>query len=97
MKDGFEAAGFTVNPVVNDYYDRYSQANSGFTFDELLELDVRNYPADVTSSLKDYNDAAIVTLRRATGEGTDPAKDLGAGENHRTKLSPSDKELRLIE
>ena len=97
MKDGFEAAGFTVNPVVNDYYDRYSQANSSYTFDELLELDVRNYPEDVKNSMKDYNDAAIVTLRRATGEGTDPAKDMGAGENNRTKLSPSEKELRLIQ
>ena len=97
MKDGFEAAGFKVNPVVWDYYDRYSQANSSYTFDELLELDVRNYPADVTASLKDYNDAAIVALRRATGEGTDPAKDMGGGENNRTKLSPSEKELRLIQ
>lgn len=97
MKDGFEAAGFTVNPVVNDYYDRYSSANSNYSFDELMELDVRNYPSDVTASLKDYHDAAIVTLRRATGEGTDPAKDMGAGENNRTKLSPSDKELRLLE
>ena len=97
MKDGFEAAGFKVNPVVWDYYDRYSAANSSYTFDELLELDVRNYPADVTASLKDYNDAAIVALRRATGEGTDPAKDMGGGENNRTKLSPSEKELRLIQ
>lgn len=97
MKDGFEAAGFKVNPVVNDYYDRYSKANSNYTFDELLELDVRNYPDNVKSSLKDYNDAAIVTLRRATGEGTDPAKDMGAGENHRTKLSLSEKELNLLQ
>ncbi len=97
MKTGFEAAGFQVNPVVYDYYDRYSKANSSYTFDELLELDVRYYPEDVTASLKDYNDAAIVTLRRSTGEGTDPSKDMGAGENHRTKLSPSEKELRLIQ
>ncbi len=97
MKDGFEAAGFKVNPVVNEYYDRYSSTNSSYTFDELLELDVRNYPENVKNSMKDYNDAAIVTLRRATGEGTDPAKDMGGGENHRTKLSPSEKELRLIQ
>lgn len=97
MKDGFEAAGFTVNPVVNDYYNRYSASNSNYTFDELMELDVRNYPDNVTASFKDYHDAAIVTLRRATGEGTDPAKNMGAGENNRTKLSPSEKELRLLE
>lgn len=97
MKDGFEAAGFAVNPVTWDYYDRYSQANSSYSFDELMELDVRNYPADFADSFSEYGDAAIVTLRRATGEGTDPAKDMGAGENNRTKLSPSEKELKLLE
>ena len=96
MKDGFEAAGFSVNPIVDDYYERYSAANSSYTFDELMELDVNNYPQEVTDSLKDYNDAAIVTLRRATGEGTDPSKDMGAAENHRTKLSLSEKELNLL-
>lgn len=96
MKEGFEAAGFQINPVVNDYYDRYSQANSNYTFDELMELDVNNYPEEVNDSLKDYNDAAIVTLRRSTGEGTDPSKDMGAAENHRTKLSLSEKELNLL-
>ena len=97
MKDGFEAAGFSVNPVTWDYYDLYSKTSQTFSFDELMELDVRNYPAEFAESFARYSDAAIVTLRRATGEGTDPAKDMGAGEGNRTKLSPSEKELKLLQ
>ena len=97
MKDGFEAAGYQVNPVTWDYYDRYSKSSNTMSFDELMELDVRNYPDEFIDSFAQYSDAAIVSLRRATGEGTDPAKDMGAGENNRTKLSPSEKELKLLQ
>ena len=31
LKDGFEAAGYSVNPTVWDYYDRYSEINSSYT------------------------------------------------------------------
>ena len=97
MKEGFEAAGYEVNPETWDYYDRYSKTSSMASFDELMELDVRNYPDSFVDSFAEYSDAAIVTLRRSTGEGTDPAKDMGAGENHRTKLSLSEKELKLLQ
>lgn len=96
MQEGFEAAGFKVNPATLEYYDKYSQANSSYTFDELMELNPETYSSEVVNSYGDYHDAAIVSLRRATGEGTDPAKDLGAGENNRTKLSLSETELQLI-
>ena len=97
LKDSFEKAGYKVNPTTIEYYDNYSKANSSYTFDELMELDVNRYPESVSKSFADYNDAAIVILRRATGEGTDPSKDMGVGENNRTKLSPSEKELNLLE
>ena len=94
LKEGFEAQGFSVNQAVWDYYVRYQSTSP--SKDELGEIDPKNYPAEVTDSYAEYGDAAIVLLRRATGEGTDPAKDMGAGENNRTKLSPSEKELNLL-
>ena len=96
LKDGFEAAGYSVNPTVWDYYDRYSEINSSYTFDELMEIDPAQYSTELTDSYKDYSDAAVVVLRRSTGEGTDPSKDMGAAENNRTKLSLSATELELL-
>ncbi len=60
LKVGLEKAGFTVNPVMWDYY----KANSK------TESDPSVLPNE---GISDYSDAAIVVLTRNAGEGADAA------------------------
>lgn len=57
----------------------------------------RNYSyTSIEQSYADYNDAAIVTIKRNSGEGNDQTKVV-TGDNNRTGLSLSSAELDLLE
>ncbi len=76
VKDGFKKAGFSINETLYDYYGtcearkvggmRSAEYSSG-------EVNPSAYPSEVTNSLSQYGDTAIIWLTRCIGEGTDPA------------------------
>ena len=62
---GLEAAGFHVNPTLDQFY-----ADSGLSG---VSKETVDFPGDVRSSLKTYNDAAVVVFARNGTEGSDLA------------------------
>ena len=78
----FTQAGFKVN---NTLYSMYERANSR------SEIGMESYTEDVTSSYKDYSDAAIIFISRAAGgENYDAYLGNGSGA-----MSPSPAEGSL--
>lgn len=82
---------FTINPVLWDFYKQYDgkegykRSNGGYmgTLPEQIfvaEVPMAEYTDAVRASYADYNDAAIVTISRVGGEGSDmPAGTFGDG------------------
>lgn len=78
LKAALEDAGFQVNNTLWDYYsglekpevEASDDITPGFSA-EVFEPSPADFPADVKASCGDYNDAAIVVLSRAGGEGSD--------------------------
>ncbi len=74
-----EKAGFALNPVMRAFYEDDSASGSGRDggsgTGEVAtvtgETPLSSYTAEVRASYNDYNDAAIVFLSRAGGEGAD--------------------------
>ena len=82
----FTQAGFKVN---NTLYSMYERANSR------SEIGMENYTEDVTSSYKDYSDAAIIFISRAAG-GENYDAYLGNGvSNHSQQMDAN--EIALFE
>ena len=82
-----EVGGFTVNPVLWDFYltgpgAEYSRGNAGAVVQdsagnggygaaEIVEAPWSVYTEDVINSVEQYGDAAIIVLSRIGGEGAD--------------------------
>lgn len=98
VKDAFEAGGkMDVNDVLWDYYaannggGRADEETGGFNY---TELDPDAFPANVSASYADYNDAAIIILARVGGEGND--LPMGGGDTaDYLELQPN--EIKLLE
>lgn len=73
LKEGLEKAGFSVNPVMWDFYlnSTYKSSYGGTGGDAFTvgEVPVSEYPKD--TGYDDYADACIVTLARNSGESAD--------------------------
>lgn len=101
-----EDAGFSVNGTLWDFYasytgkDGYTRSSGGLmgmgaTADSIFVAEVpqADYPAEVTASYSDYNDAAIVVISRVGGEGNDmPTGAFGDGTKY-LALQDTEKEL----
>lgn len=84
-----ESRGLTVNPTLWDFYatgagstyirtpGKLANQTSGGSRDSYTvnEVPLNVYTDDVTGSLAQYNDAAIITISRVAGEGADLAID----------------------
>lgn len=89
LKEALEDRGLTVNPTLWDFYETgegseyvrtpgkeaNQENNAGRAGFHVNEVPVSAYTSDVTSSFAEYNDAAIVTISRISGEGMDLATD----------------------
>ncbi len=89
LKEALESRGFTVNPTLWDFYEtgagkdyirtpgKLANQTDGGSRDTytINEVPLSVYTSDVTASLKEYNDAAIITISRVAGEGSDLAID----------------------
>ena len=89
LKAALESRGLTVNPTLWDFYatgagstyirtpGKLANQTSGGSRDTytINEVPLSVYTSDVTGSLAQYNDAAIVTISRVAGEGADLAID----------------------
>lgn len=87
LKEALESRGFTVNSVLWDFYTTgagkdyvripgkaANQENqAGRAGWHVNEVPVSAYTSTVTDSFAEYNDAAIVTISRISGEGADLA------------------------
>lgn len=76
VKKAFNDAGIEINDTLYNYYGTCDKRQvGGRTSDTYTtgEVNPSQFPADVTASLDDYGDTAIIWLARCIGEGTDPA------------------------
>lgn len=79
LYDSLANAGFTVNPSLKAFYEDNSKSGKGRDGGSGTgqvatitgETPVASYSAELKGTFKDYNDAAIVVLARAGGEGAD--------------------------
>lgn len=88
------SAGYEYNPVLKNFYesrtagdnrDAPAMGNSLLAGIFTGETPVHSYSQSVTSSYKDYNDAALVVLSRLGGEGFDlPRTSLTSLNNGKT-------------
>lgn len=85
FKEGLQMAGFVVNEILWDFYENgpgsiYKREEGGIiahTSQTVSEVPWETYTEDVKSSLRVYNDAAIVILSRIGGEGVDLEHENG--------------------
>lgn len=79
LYDSLENAGFTVNPALKAFYEdnarsgngRDGGSGTGQVATITGETPVASYDADLKGTFSNYNDAAIVVISRAGGEGAD--------------------------
>lgn len=62
MTEGLRSAGFSVNPVMENYY------NSLETREEKKEPTGKDFTEAVKRSIHNYNDAAVIVLQRVVGK-----------------------------
>jgi beta-glucosidase len=95
---------FEVNPTLWDMYEDYTEETSasrksgswysGAITYSTAETPMSYYTDDVVSSYSSYNDAAIVTISRSGGEGSDlPTGDFADGTNY---LALQDSEKAML-
>lgn len=87
MKEAFESVGYTVNPVLWDFYvgnhEQYSRVipsnlpGVDHTY-HVNECPVSEYTQSVRDSFAEYADAAVVAISRSGGEGLDLITDSSA-------------------
>ncbi len=107
LKGALEEVGLTVNPVLWDFYDtgagstyirtpgKLANQTSGGSRDTytINEVPLSVYTSDVTASLAEYNDAAIVTISRVAGEGADLAIDGFTDGQNILELTEGERDL----
>lgn len=107
LKEALESRGLTVNPTLWDFYStgvgstyirtpgKLANQTSGATRDTFTvnEVPVSVYTSDVTASLAQYNDAAIVTISRVSGEGADLAIDGFTDGTNILELTAEERDL----
>lgn len=79
LYDSLANAGFTFNPQLKAFYDDNSRSGNGRDGGSGTgqvatitgETPVSRYDSDLKGSFKDYNDAALIVISRAGGEGAD--------------------------
>lgn len=99
-----QAAGFTVNPVLQKFYrdnarsgpvrDGNPSIESGVGYLETAETPYSYYGTDVINSFDDYGDAALIVLSRIGGEGFDLPRISADPDKH--YLEPDANEIELI-
>ena len=95
LYDSLENAGFKINPVTRAFYDddrasgsgRDGGSGTGQVATLTGETPQSMYTDDVKASYEDYNDAAIVFIARAGGEGADLRTSYRAGSAGRSDYS----------
>lgn len=83
---------------------QYGHNSAGFSNDEpwiIGEVETDRYTSDIERTYKDYSGAAVVTLTRVGGEGSDLAMDMGeykeyGGEEGKHYLELDTREQELI-
>ena len=108
LKEALESRGVTVNPTLWDFYEsgagseyiRYpgklanqTEGAGGRMNFQVNEVPMSVYTSDVKSSLSSYNDAAIVTISRISGEGADLAYDGFVDGTNFLELTEEEKDL----
>ena len=94
MKKAFNDAGFTIN---DDLYNAYASSSTqrvkaGDETASIGEEKKEFYTADLRETFADHNDAAIVTLSRWGGEGTDMSLKDSEGVSQ-LALHPTERDL----
>lgn len=102
LKEALEAAGFTVNETLWDFYETGAGKNyrkevpdeTGAGNFAVNEVPADVYTDEVKASFADYNDAAIVCIGRSGGESADiPTEPLESGYLY---LEPDNNELDML-
>ena len=91
---GLENAGFIVNPDLITFYNddrasgsgRDGSGTTGQVATRTGETPVSSYSASLKASFANYNDAAIVFIARAGGEGADLRTSYTAGTTGRSNV-----------
>ena len=95
LYDSLENAGFSINPTVRAFYDddnasgrgRDGGSGTGQVATITGETPQSSYTDAVKNSFADYDDAAVVFLSRAGGEGADLRTSYRAGSAGRSNYS----------
>ncbi len=108
LKEALESRGVTVNPTLWDFYSEgagseyirfpgklanQTEGAGGRMNFQVNEVPASVYTSDVTASLSEYNDAAIVTISRISGEGADLAYDGFVDGTNFLELTEEEKDL----
>ena len=103
--DSLNAAGFTCNPDLKEFYEdnKRSGEGRGETPDlptggvaslPIGETPIDKYKSDVTTSYCDYSDAAIVVVSRIAGENWDlPRVQQNDSSRHYLQLDKNERDL----
>ena len=108
--DGLTAGGFEYNETLKEFYEgngagdkrssnpALSEGSSAAPTLDIGETPIGNYTAEVKSSFKDYNDAAIVVISRIGGEGFDLPREQnvnngGLEGNHYLQLDKNEYDM----
>ncbi len=94
MKKAFNDAGFTINDTLYNAYASSStqRVKAGDTTADIGEEKIGFYTTELRNSFAQHNDAAIVTLSRWGGEGTDMSRNDSEGVSQ-LALHPSERDL----
>ena len=102
LKTALENAGFRVNETLWDFYTnadgygRTSKSIHGSGAYAVKDVPWSEYSTDVLNSIASYGDAAIITLSRIGGEGSDlPVDDCETMEDG-SALSLTDEEKEML-
>jgi beta-glucosidase len=101
FKKGLEAAGFSINPTLYDFYDKGPGKEYRRTAPELMgggefqinEVPQSAYTSEVKDSFKDYADAGVVFIGRLGGEGPDLNINKVNGGGWYLQLDQNEKDL----
>lgn len=109
IKESLENVGYRVNPVLWEFYRDNSRSGQPGSVAGMMggqnaigESEIERYDPMVKDSFYDYNEAAVIVLRRSGSEGNDTARAVGdrtdtpqdiQREHHYFQLSENEKDL----